>query len=353
MNHFKLFLAALILLALTACGMNQGAQNSPNQNTGMDENLNTQQVNYRGDVRDGGQRLGDRLMGQGNRGMSQADRSLRQVTQRDNRSVNFQTNEVQQVRNGGYLTIDPNSYSTSTPSEKFPHSQKIQDGPFSVYKFELGRKEFRIPGGKGGQAASPEQGQPAPTPEQEQQQSEAPAQPAPEQQQPEAPAQPAPEQQQPEAPAQPAPETQQQEEAQQEQGNAEQRASQEGISETEMRVIELTNAERRKAGLSDLKADKEISNVARQKSADMQQNNYFSHTSPTYGSPFDMMRDFGISYNTAGENIAMGQRTPEEVVQAWMNSEGHRKNILSPNFTHIGVGYVENGHYWTQMFVGR
>ena len=341
MKHFKLLLAALLLLALTACGMNQGAQNAPNRNTAMDDNLNTQNVNYRGDIRDGGQRFGDRLMGQGNRMMRETDRSLRQVTQRDNRTVNFQTNEVQQVRNGGYLTIDPNSYSTNIPSEKFPHSQKIQEGPFSVYKFELGRKEFRIPGGKGGQgdqAAPPEQGQPAPTPEQ---------------QQPEAPAQPAPEQQQPEAPAQPAPETQQQEEAQQEQGNAEQRASQEGISETEMRVIELTNAERRKAGLSDLKADAEISNVARQKSADMQQNNYFSHTSPTYGSPFDMMRDFGISYNTAGENIAMGQRSPEEVVQAWMNSEGHRKNILSPNFTHIGIGYVENGHYWTQMFVGR
>lgn len=82
-------------------------------------------------------------------------------------------------------------------------------------------------------------------------------------------------------------------------------------------------------------------------------NNYFSHTSPTYGSPFDMMRDFNVSYKTAGENIAQGQRTPEEVVQAWMNSEGHRKNILSDKFTHIGVGYQQNGHHWTQMFVGR
>jgi uncharacterized YkwD family protein len=125
------------------------------------------------------------------------------------------------------------------------------------------------------------------------------------------------------------------------------------INEFESKVIELTNAERRKNGLKDLTGDNSLSNVAREKSTDMQKNNYFSHTSPTYGSPFDMMRDFGITYNTAGENIAQGQRTPEEVVQAWMNSEGHRKNILSDKFTHIGVGYQQNGHHWTQMFVGR
>ena len=83
--------------------------------------------------------------------------------------------------------------------------------------------------------------------------------------------------------------------------------------------------------------------------------NYFNHTSPTYGSPFDMMKQFGISYNTAGENIAMGQKTPSEVVTAWMNSEGHRKNILSSNFTQIGVGVAKNASgqlYWTQMFIG-
>ena len=85
----------------------------------------------------------------------------------------------------------------------------------------------------------------------------------------------------------------------------------------------------------------------------MQKNNYFSHTSPTYGSPFDMMKQFGISYRAAAENIAMGQRTPEEVVNAWMNSDGHRKNILSSSYTHIGIGYMENGNYWTQMFIGK
>ena len=73
----------------------------------------------------------------------------------------------------------------------------------------------------------------------------------------------------------------------------------------------------------------------------MQKNNYFSHTSPTYGSPFDMMRDQGVSYKSAGENIAQGQRTPQEVVQAWMNSEGHRRNILNSNYTHIGVGMIQ------------
>ncbi|MNH43142.1 Cysteine-rich secretory protein family protein [compost metagenome] len=82
----------------------------------------------------------------------------------------------------------------------------------------------------------------------------------------------------------------------------------------------------------------------------MDVNNYFSHTSPTYGSPFDMMRSFGVKYSYAGENIASGQRTPQEVMTAWMNSAGHRANILNGNFTKIGVGYV-NGE-WVQMFIG-
>ncbi|MEB1809289.1 MAG: CAP domain-containing protein [Bacillaceae bacterium] len=131
----------------------------------------------------------------------------------------------------------------------------------------------------------------------------------------------------------------------------EQRA--EGISEIEQQVIDLTNAERRRAGLSDLQADTSLSNVARAKSNDMQENNYFSHTSPTYGSPFDMIRDFGVDYNAAAENIAQGQQSAEQVVQAWMNSEGHRANIMNGNFTHIGVGHNGNGNYWTQMFISR
>jgi len=125
------------------------------------------------------------------------------------------------------------------------------------------------------------------------------------------------------------------------------------LSAYEQKVVDLTNQERAKNGLAAIKIDTALSKVAREKSLDMSKNGYFSHTSPTYGSPFDMMKQFGISYQYAGENIAMGQRTPEEVVQAWMNSEGHRKNILSANFNYIGVGYVESGNYWTQMFIGK
>lgn len=125
------------------------------------------------------------------------------------------------------------------------------------------------------------------------------------------------------------------------------------VSAYEQQVVNLTNQERAKQGLPALKLDTELSKVAKEKSLDMKNNGYFSHTSPNYGSPFDMMKQFGISYRAAGENIAMGQRSPEEVVNAWMNSEGHRKNILSSSFTHIGVGHVADGNYWTQMFIGK
>lgn len=121
----------------------------------------------------------------------------------------------------------------------------------------------------------------------------------------------------------------------------------------EKEVVRLVNVERQKNGLRSLTYDWELSRVARIKSQDMKDRNYFSHTSPTYGSPFQMMKSFGISYRSAGENIARGQATPQAVVKAWMNSAGHRANILNSSFTHIGVGYVENGKYWTQMFVGK
>ena len=124
-------------------------------------------------------------------------------------------------------------------------------------------------------------------------------------------------------------------------------------SQAVQQVIDLTNAERKKNGLPALTADAKLNSVAQAKSSDMQQNNYFSHASPTYGSPFDMMRDQGVSYKSAGENIAKGQRTPQEVVQAWMNSEGHRRNILNRNYTHIGVGFDPNGYHWTQMFIEK
>ncbi|MGZ0049469.1 CAP domain-containing protein [Brevibacillus gelatini] len=115
-------------------------------------------------------------------------------------------------------------------------------------------------------------------------------------------------------------------------------------------VADLVNQERAKAGLAPVTMDAALSKVALAKAADMANNNYFDHNSPTYGSPFDMMKQFGISFMTAGENIAMGQRTPQEVMTQWMNSEGHRKNIMNPAFTKIGVGYT-NG-YWVQEFIG-
>jgi len=124
----------------------------------------------------------------------------------------------------------------------------------------------------------------------------------------------------------------------------------------ESQVIQLTNQERAKHGLKPLAQDWELSRVARYKSMDMKDKNYFSHTSPTYGSPFTMMKNFGISYRAAAENIAAGQTTAQEVVNAWMNSPGHRANILSGNYTHIGVGYAAGGsqrHYWTQMFISK
>lgn len=121
----------------------------------------------------------------------------------------------------------------------------------------------------------------------------------------------------------------------------------------EREVVRLVNEIRKERGLGELTYDWELSRVARYKSQDMRERGYFSHTSPTYGSPFDMMRSFGISYRTAGENIAKGYKSPEAVVDGWMSSSGHRANILNSSFTHIGVGYVTDGSYWTQMFVGR
>lgn len=125
------------------------------------------------------------------------------------------------------------------------------------------------------------------------------------------------------------------------------------IKHTEHQVIQLTNQERAKHGLPALKPDWELSRVARYKSQDMHDRRYFDHTSPTYGSPFTMMQNFGINYTRAAENIARGQATAQAVVKAWMNSPGHRKNILNAEYTHIGVGYVKDGNYWTQMFITK
>ncbi len=120
----------------------------------------------------------------------------------------------------------------------------------------------------------------------------------------------------------------------------------------EQEVVRLVNAERAKYGLAALEEDALLTRTARMKSQDMHDKGYFDHNSPTYGSPFDLMKSQGIRYRTAGENIAMGYRTPEAVVAAWMASAGHRANILNASYTKIGVGYVASGNYWTQHFMG-
>ena len=128
--------------------------------------------------------------------------------------------------------------------------------------------------------------------------------------------------------------------------------SSDGVHAYERQVVDLVNVQRARSGLQPLTLDAELCRFARVKSQDMHDNRYFDHNSPTYGSPFDMMRSFGITYASAGENIAMGYSTPEAVVSAWMNSDGHRANILSSKFALLGVGYVADGGYWTQWFIG-
>ena len=118
-------------------------------------------------------------------------------------------------------------------------------------------------------------------------------------------------------------------------------------------LLALVNQARAENGLSALSLNDSLSAVAQKKAEDMKNNNYFSHTSPTYGSPFDMIKNAGISYKSAGENIAMGQKTAEAVFNAWMNSSGHRANILSSKFTQMGIGVTDGStRYWSQMFIG-
>ena len=122
----------------------------------------------------------------------------------------------------------------------------------------------------------------------------------------------------------------------------------------ELQVFELVNKERVNRGLAPYKYSAELSRVARFKSQDMIDKGYFSHQSPTYGSPFKMMEKFGLKFSAGGENIAYGQRTASEVMNSWMNSAGHKANILSQSFSHIGIGVAKaaNGTlYWTQMFM--
>lgn len=135
-------------------------------------------------------------------------------------------------------------------------------------------------------------------------------------------------------------------------GSAE-RSSEEQISTAEM-ILKLVNQERSKAGVPALTLSEELTDIANTKAKDMADKNYFSHQSPTYGSPFDMLKHFGVSFSYAGENIAAGQKSAQEVMQSWMNSSGHKANILNKNYTQLGVGYYEGGQYgteWVQLFI--
>jgi uncharacterized YkwD family protein len=126
------------------------------------------------------------------------------------------------------------------------------------------------------------------------------------------------------------------------------------IEALENELIRLVNEERAKYSLAPLTENSELSCVARCKSQDMLDNNYFSHQSPTYGSPYNMLSCFGIKYYAAGENIAYGYSTASEVMSASINSPGHRSNILGIYYDQIGVGFAksEDGtYYWTQLFI--
>lgn len=344
---------SVMIVGLIACNNNEGALDGEYRDNNIDvaENVNYNGRTYGPFARDINTR---------NPEINMADEGVNSVPAR------------RTTRDPNAMTIS--SSKTDLSSNDYPHTIAIpvQDAKFKFIRanskeeaeqqarqFIEQQKQQALEYGK--QFAQPYQSQQqqranqqqAPTDRQaennvnQQQQGQAPAkqrEQAPAQQQQEQ----APAQQREQAPAQPKEKAPAEPEAQKETEPQDQ-----GISQVAQQVIDLTNAERKKNGLPALKADSQLSGVAQKKSEDMRQNNYFSHTSPTYGSPFDMMRDFGVSYKTAGENIAQGQQSPQEVVQAWMNSEGHRKNILSQDFTHIGIGYDSNGHHWTQMFIGK
>jgi uncharacterized YkwD family protein len=123
----------------------------------------------------------------------------------------------------------------------------------------------------------------------------------------------------------------------------------------EKEVFNLINKQRSSNGMQPLKMDDEVQRVAKIKAQDMVNNNYFSHNSPIYGTPFQMIKNFGISYKSAGENIA-GNSNVEAAFNAWMNSSGHKANILGNSFTHTGIGIVDSPKYgkiFTQIFVGK
>ncbi|MBB4893693.1 uncharacterized protein YkwD [Streptomyces olivoverticillatus] len=128
-----------------------------------------------------------------------------------------------------------------------------------------------------------------------------------------------------------------------------------GLASTTAEVLALTNAERASAGLPPLSPDTRLSAAAQAHSTDMAVRDFYSHTSPEGREPWDRAAAAGCPHRAIGENIACGQRSPSEVVEGWMNSPGHRANILKPDFTHLGIGFAGGGRagtYWTQLFGG-
>jgi uncharacterized protein YkwD/stress response protein SCP2 len=128
-----------------------------------------------------------------------------------------------------------------------------------------------------------------------------------------------------------------------------------GLARTTAHVVDLTNRERAGAGLPALAVDARLTAAAQAHSADMVARDFYSHTDPDGGRPWDRAAAAGAARRTVGENIACGQRSPADVVEGWMNSPGHRANILKADFTHIGVGLAGGGRagtYWTQLFGG-
>nr|WP_317845693.1 CAP domain-containing protein [Bacillus sp. S3] len=332
-----LIVTAILTVGLAACNNNNNDQIN-DQTTDQVGMNTTDRDNHFLDVRNG------RDDGIDHNGLLTEDYTNRNNSESDLDANLF--NDRKKVRKNNRDMIS--AYQTTLNSDQYPHTRAvlIQDAKYQYIRIDPRQGNWLIQQAQPFiQQQKPTGNAPTPAPAPQQIQPAAPA-PAPQQTQPAAPA---PKQTQPVTPAQqktkPAPKP-----AAQPKNNAPATGA---VSKYVQQVIDLTNAERSKNGLPALKADSQLNGVAQKKSLDMQQKNYFSHTSPTYGSPFDMMRDFGVTYKSAGENIAQGQRTPQEVVTAWMNSEGHRKNILSSNFTHIGVGFEDTGKHWTQMFIGK
>lgn len=124
-----------------------------------------------------------------------------------------------------------------------------------------------------------------------------------------------------------------------------------GLTAAEQQMFDLINRDRAAAGLPALKIDMRLVRAARIKSQDMKDKGYFAHTAPDGTTPWDLMKAQGVTYKAAGENIAHGQRDAAAAEKAFMNSPGHRANILNKNYTHVGIGIV--GNYYTQEFASE